>query len=94
MRACNTLACLGSPTTAPHRCLAASRFGKKVPPALVELVEECWAPSMEDRPDFKDITQRFQIIWGAQHVPSAFGVKGHLDVTCVALGSQPVRLAS
>ena len=41
------------------------RFGKKVPSALVELVEECWAPAMEDRPDFKDITNRFQIIWGA-----------------------------
>lgn len=36
-----------------------------MPPALVELVEECWAPDMEDRPDFKDITKRFEIIWGA-----------------------------
>jgi len=46
------------------------RFGKKVPSALVELVEECWAPAMEDRPDFKDITKRFEIIWGAPLFPT------------------------
>ena len=36
----------------------------------MELVEECWAPAMEDRPDFKDITKRFEIIWGAPLRPA------------------------
>lgn len=41
------------------------RFGKKIPVALVELVQECWAPAIDDRPDFTDITKRFQMIWAS-----------------------------
>ncbi len=59
---------------------ATRRFGKKVPSALVELVEECWAPAMEDRPDFKDITKRFEIIWGAPLFPTP---RSHVSLTFI-----------
>lgn len=52
----------GAPTAA-QRCCAARRFGKKVPAQLVELVQECWAPAIDDRPDFSVIAMRFEHIW-------------------------------
>lgn len=42
--------------------LGVRRFGKQVPTALKELVSECWAPVMGDRPDFGAITRRLEHI--------------------------------
>ena len=38
-------------------------------------MEECWAPAMEDRPDFKDITKRFEIIWGEPLYPTGTNMR-------------------
>lgn len=44
------------------RLVAPCRFAKPVPTALKELVTECWAPVMDDRPDFGTITRRLEHI--------------------------------
>lgn len=36
-----------------------------MPERLVELVQECWAPAIDDRPDFAAVTKRFELIWAS-----------------------------
>ncbi len=36
------------------------RFGKKVPAELKQLVEDCWAPSYDARPDFNAVCDRLE----------------------------------
>ena len=47
------------------------RFGKRVPGAVRALVSECWAPAMDDRPDFPTIARRLE------HISK--GLPGELD---------------
>ncbi len=46
----------------PHIVRCTGRFGKRVPGAVKELVTECWAPAMDDRPDFPTIARRLEHI--------------------------------
>lgn len=39
-----------------------NRFGKKVSQPVKQLVAECWAPAMDDRPDFATIACRLEVI--------------------------------
>lgn len=39
-----------------------NKFGKNVPQSVKELVEECWAPAMGDRPEFSSIARRLEAI--------------------------------
>ncbi|KAK9838136.1 hypothetical protein WJX81_003291 [Elliptochloris bilobata] len=39
-----------------------NRFGKKVPAALKQLVEDCWAPNFDARPDFNTVCDRLEAV--------------------------------
>lgn len=39
-----------------------NKFGTRIPEALVKLVEECWSPDFEDRPEFPAIIARLEAV--------------------------------
>ena len=38
------------------------RFGKKVPAELKAVVEDCWAPNFDARPDFNTVCDRLEAV--------------------------------
>ena len=56
----------------------------------MDLVRECWAPEMDDRPEFAAITKRFQVIWAS--LTAQVSVLLPLKQSCVGLACAVCKL--